>query len=73
MTEGWDPKRRVLAALGAMVAVELLERAIGLRQRAGRALALRLYEYDRSTRHGMHRAEVSMFLAGLSGARRQHR
>jgi hypothetical protein len=36
-------------------------------------VALRLYEFDRSTRHGMHRAEVSMFIAGLSGARHPHR
>ena len=70
---GWSAEKRVLAGLGAMVVVEVLERAIGLRRRAGRALALRLYEYDRSTRHGMHRAEVSMFMAGLTGARRQHR
>jgi hypothetical protein len=73
MTEGWDPQRRVLAGLGAMLAVEMLERAFGLRRRAARAMALRLYEFDRSTRSGLHRAEVSMFIAGLTGSRRQHR
>jgi hypothetical protein len=73
MTERWDPQKRVLAGLGAMVVVELLEQAFGLRRRARRAVALRLYEFDRSTRHGMHRAEVSMFIAGLSGARHPHR
>jgi hypothetical protein len=73
MSEGWSAEKRVLAALGAMVVIELLERAVGLRRRAGRALAVRLYEFDRSTTHGMHRAEVSMFLAGLTGARRHDR
>jgi hypothetical protein len=67
---GWDPQKRVLAGIGAILAIELLERAVGLRRRASRAIALRLYQYDDSTRRGLHRAEVSMFIAGLSGARR---
>jgi len=70
MTEGWTPDKRVLYGLGAMVALELLERAVGLRHRASRAVAMRVYEFDRASRHGSHRAEVIMFLAGLGGARR---
>ena len=73
MTEGWDPKRRVLAGLGAMLVLELLEQAFGLRRRVARAVALRLYEFDRTTRHGMHRDEIGMLIAGLTGARRSHR
>jgi hypothetical protein len=70
MSEGWTPDKRVLYGLGAMVALELLERAVGLRHRASRAVAM--YEFDRASRHGSHRAEVIMFLAGLGGARRPH-
>ena len=73
MTEGWSPQRRVLAGLGAMLVVELLEQAFGLRRRVARAVALRLYEFDRTTRHGLHRDEIGMLIAGLSGARRSHR
>jgi hypothetical protein len=73
VSEGWSAEKRVLAALGAMVVVELLERAVGLRRRAGRAVALRLSEADRSITHGMHRAEVGTFLAGMTGSRRHHR
>jgi len=71
MTEGWDPKKRVLVALGAMLAVELLERALGLRRRAAQALTVRLYDFDHTSRQGMHRAEISMFMAGLTGAARR--
>jgi hypothetical protein len=71
MNEGWTPDKRVLYGLGAMVALELLERAVGLRHRASRAVGMRLYEFDRASRHGSHRAEVIMFLAGLGEARRR--
>jgi hypothetical protein len=73
MSDGWSAEKRVLAGLGAMVLLELLEQAVGLRHRAARAVAMRVYEFDRASRHGSHRAEVIMFLAGMGGARRHHR
>jgi hypothetical protein len=73
MTDGWDPQKRVLAGLGAMLFLEVLERAVGLRRRATQVVATRVYEFDRASRHGSHRAEVIMFLAGVGAARRQPR
>jgi hypothetical protein len=70
MNEGWDLHKRMLVGLGAIAVLEVLEWAVGLRRRASRAIALRLYDYDHSTRVGLHRGEVSMFIAGLTGARR---
>jgi hypothetical protein len=72
MSEQWDPQKRVLAGLGAIVALELLEWAFGLRRRAARAIAMRLYDFDHTTTVGMHRGEVGMFIAGITGARRRH-
>ena len=72
-TSGWSPEKRALIGLAAIVVVGLLEDAVRLRRRAGRALAVRLQDFDASTSHGVHRSEVGMFIAGLSGARRHAR
>jgi hypothetical protein len=69
----WSPEKRVLAGLAAIVVLELLEDAIRLRSRTVRALTLRLQDWDATTSRGLHRSEVGMFMAGLSGARRHHR
>jgi hypothetical protein len=65
----WSPQQRALAGIGAIVVVELLEWVLTLRGQATRAVALRLIEFDASTRRDFRRGQVGMFLAGLSGAR----
>jgi hypothetical protein len=72
-TSGWSPEKRALVGLAAIVVVGLLEDALRLRRRAGRALAVRLQDFDAAASHGAHRSEIGMFIAGLSGTRRHGR
>jgi hypothetical protein len=65
----WTPQQRALAGIGAIVVVEMLEVLLRMRGQATRAVALRLGEFDASTRRDFRRGQVGMFLAGLAGAR----
>jgi hypothetical protein len=72
-SSGWSLQKRARIGLAAIVVVGLLEDAARLRRRAGRALTAQLQDVDASARHGAHRSEVGMFIAGLSGTRRHGR
>ena len=67
----WTRERKAMVGISAVVLMEVIERAVGLRSRGTRAVAAWWVHVDDSTRRDLRRAEADLVARVLSGSRRR--